>query len=247
MTSVKVRRRLVVVGNGMAAGRMLEELFAHDEQGFDITLFGSEPRVNYDRIMLSPVLAREKTYEDIIIHDEGWYARHGVRLILGDRVVVIDRAAKTVTSASGLCVPYDVLVLATGSDPFVIPVPGADLPGVVTFRDLDDVERMLAAADRGGRAVVIGGGLLGLEAAAGLALNGMSTSVVHLMPFLMERQLDQNAAYLLQKAIEKRGIDVYTSANTVAVLGSDRVEAVLLEGGTLPACGPCGDGCGYSA
>ncbi|MEW6122263.1 MAG: nitrite reductase large subunit NirB [Pseudomonadota bacterium] len=236
MTSGEFRRRLVVVGNGMAAGRMLEELFARDPNGFDVTLFGSEPRVNYDRIMLSPVLAREKTYQDIVIHDEDWYARHGVRLIVGDRVVAIDRAARTVTSASGLSVPYDVLVLATGSDPFVIPVPGANLPGVVTFRDLDDVEKMLAAADRGGNAVVIGGGLLGLEAAAGLARNGMTTSVVHLMPILMERQLDQNAAYLLKKAIEARGIAVLTGANTTAILGADKVEAVRLQDGrTIPA------------
>lgn len=236
MTSGEFRRRLVVVGNGMAAGRMLEELFARDPDGFDVTLFGSEPRVNYDRIMLSPVLAREKTYQDIVIHGDDWYARHGVRLIAGDRVVSIDRDAKTVTSASGLVVAYDVLVLATGSDPFVIPVPGANLPGVVTFRDLDDVEKMLAAADRGGSAVVIGGGLLGLEAAAGLARNGMTTSVVHLMPILMERQLDQNAAYLLKKAIEKRGIAVLTAANTTAILGTDKAEAVKLEDGrTLAA------------
>ncbi len=232
----KYRRKLVVVGNGMAAGRMLEELFARAPEAHDVTIFGAEPRVNYDRIMLSPVLAGEKTYEDIVIHGDSWYAEHGIDLRRGERVVAIDRAARTVTSSAGTVAPYDELVLATGSDPFVIPVPGKDLPGVVTFRDLDDVEKMLAAAAKGGNAVVIGGGLLGLEAAAGLALKGMKVTVVHLMPILMERQLDQNAAYLLRKAIERRGITVETGANTVAILGADRVEAIKLEDGrTLPA------------
>ena len=230
------RHKLVVVGNGMAAGRMLEELFARAPGAHDVTIFGAEPRVNYDRIMLSPVLAGEKVYEDIIIHGEAWYAENGIDLKRGDKVVAIDRAAKTVTAASGAVTPYDTLVLATGSDPFVIPVPGKDLPGVVTFRDLDDVDKMLAAAAKGGSAVVIGGGLLGLEAAAGLALKGMKVTVVHLMPILMERQLDQNAAYLLRKAIEKRGIEVITGANTTAILGDGKVEAIKLEDGrTLPA------------
>ncbi|MBV5264258.1 nitrite reductase large subunit NirB [Pinisolibacter aquiterrae] len=232
----KCRRKLVVVGNGMAAGRMLEELFARAPGGHDVTIFGAEPRVNYDRIMLSPVLAGDKAFADIVIHDEDWYAGHGVDLRRGDKVVAIDRAARTVTTASGASEPYDTLVLATGSDPFVIPVPGKDLPGVVTFRDLDDVEAMLAAAGRGGSAVVIGGGLLGLEAAAGLAAKGMTVTVVHLMPILMERQLDQNAAYLLRKAIEKRGITVETGANTTAILGDGKVEGVRLDDGrTLPA------------
>ena len=230
------RKKLVVVGNGMAAGRVLDELFSRAPGLYDVTIFGAEPRVNYDRIMLSPVLAGEKRFEDIIIHNDDWYARNNVTLLKGETVVRLDRAARCVVAQSGLSVGYDALLLATGSNPVLIPVPGAELPGVVTFRDLDDVDAMLAAAARGGRAVVIGGGLLGLEAAAGLALKGMQTTVIHLMPTLMERQLDPNAAYLLQKAIEKRGIEVLTGANTSAILGGERAEAVRLDDGrTLPA------------
>ena len=230
------RQRLVVLGNGMAAGRMLDELFARAPDRYEVTIFGAEPRVNYDRIMLSPVLAGEKNFDDIVVHDDDWYARHNVDLRRGETVVAIDRAARTIRTQSGTVQPYDTLVIATGSNPILIPVPGAELPGVVPFRDLDDVNAMLAAARRGGHAVVIGGGLLGLEAAAGLAVRGMKTTVVHLMPTLMERQLDPNAAYLLQKAIEKRGIEVLTSANTSAILGHDKAEAVRLDDGRiLPA------------
>ena len=233
MNVVPTLERLVVVGNGMAAGRTLEELFAKAPGRYRVTVFGSEPRVNYNRIMLSPVLAGEKEYRDIVIHDEAWYADNGVTLERGETVVAVDRVKKTVTTASGKVSPYDKLILATGSDPFVIPVPGKDLPGVVTFRDLDDVEKMLTAAASGGHAVVIGGGLLGLEAAAGLQAKGMTVSVVHLMPTLMERQLDPSAGYLLQKAIETRGIEVLTQANTKAILGEAAVTGVELADGRV--------------
>jgi nitrite reductase (NADH) large subunit len=230
------RRKLVVLGNGMAAGRVLEELLARAPDRYDVTIFGAEPRVNYDRIMLSPVLAGEKEFDAIIVHDDAWYARHNVDLRKGETVIRIDRATRTIHTQSGTVCAYDDLIVATGSRPILIPVPGAELPGVVGFRDLDDVNAMLAAARKGGNAVVIGGGLLGLEAAAALAARGMKTTVVHLMPTLMERQLDPNAAYLLQKAIEKRGIEVLTEANTNAILGESHVTAVRLEGGrTLPA------------
>ena len=230
------KRKLVVLGNGMAAGRVLDELFARAPDRYDITVFGAEPRVNYDRIMLSPVLAGDKQFDDIIVHDDAWYARHNVDLRKGEAVIAIDRATRSVRTQSGTVEPYDQLIVATGSRPILLPIPGAELPGVVTFRDLDDVNAMLTAAKNGGNAVVIGGGLLGLEAAAGLALNGMKTTVVHLMPTLMERQLDPNAAYLLQKAIEKRGIEVLTGANTNAILGDSKVTAVRLQDGrTLPA------------
>ena len=229
-------QKLVVIGNGMAGGRAMEELFAKNHAPMDVTVFGSEPRVNYNRIMLSPVLSGEKAFEDIIIHDEAWYATHGVKLRRGETVVAIDRVAKLVETAAGEKLAYDKLVIATGSQPFVIPVPGANLKGVVTFRDLDDVALMHEAADKGGHAVVIGGGLLGLEAAAGLALKGMKVSVVHLMPTLMERQLDPNAGYLLQKSISERGIEVYTAANTEAILGETEVTGVKLKDGRiLPA------------
>jgi nitrite reductase (NADH) large subunit len=230
------RRKLVVLGNGMVAGRVLEELFARAPDRYDVTIFGAEPRVNYDRIMLSPVLSGEKEFEQIIIHDDAWYARHGVDLRKGETVVAIDRATKAIRTESGIVERYDDLIIATGSRPILIPVPGAELPGVVTFRDLDDVSAMLAATRKGGSAVVIGGGLLGLEAAAGLKIKGMKVTVVHLMPTLMERQLDPNAAYLLQKAIEERGIEILTEANTNAILGDTHVTGVRLEDGrTLPA------------
>ncbi len=229
-------KKLVVIGNGMAAGRVLEELLERSPDAYHVTIFGAEPRVNYNRIMLSPVLSGEKAYEDILIHDDAWYETHGITLHRGRQVVGIDRNAKRVVAADGTVAGYDRLLVATGSVPFVVPVCGAALPGVVTYRDLDDVDAMLAAARNGSRAVVIGGGLLGLEAAAGLKAQGMDVAVLHLMPTLMERQLDPSAGYLLQKAFEDRGIAVYCKANTHAILGEARVTGVRLDDGTeLPA------------
>ncbi|MFN3400679.1 MAG: NAD(P)/FAD-dependent oxidoreductase, partial [Ferrovibrio sp.] len=228
--------RLLIVGNGMAPGRMLEHLLEKAPGRYDITIFNAEPRVNYDRIMLSPVLSGEKSYEQIVIHGDGWYIKNGITLHKGTKVTGIDRAAKTITTDNGLTEAYDKLVIATGSVPFIIPVPGHNLPGVLSYRDLDDVDAMILASKARGNAVVIGGGLLGLEAAAGLAEQGMDVTVVHLMPTLMERQLDASAGYLLKKQIEQRGIKVLTGANTKAILGKDKVEGVELEDGTvLPA------------
>ncbi|MGQ7793717.1 nitrite reductase large subunit NirB [Faunimonas sp. B44] len=225
--------KLVIIGNGMAPGRMLEHLFEAAPGAFDVTIFNAEPRVNYDRIMLSPVLSGEKSYEQIVIHGDGWYVDRGITLYKGHRIVAIDRAAKTVTSDHGATEGYDRLVIATGSVPFIIPVPGHDLPGVLTYRDLDDVNAMLLAAQARAKAVVVGGGLLGLEAAAGLKARGMDVTVLHLMPTLMERQLDPAAGYLLQKAVEARGIGVVTKADTRAILGERRVEGVALADGTV--------------
>ena len=225
-------KKLVVIGNGMAAGRALEELFERAPGAYDVTIFGAEPRVNYNRIMLSPVLSGEKAYEDILIHDDAWYETHGITLHRGKQVVEIDRAGKRVTAADGTTAEYDRLLVATGSMPFVVPIPGATLPGVVTYRDLDDVNKMLEAAGQGGHAVVIGGGLLGLEAAAGLKAQGMEVTVLHLMPTLMERQLDPSSGYLLQKAFEDRGIAVRCKANTHAILGETHVTGVRLDDGT---------------
>ncbi|KAA3512894.1 nitrite reductase large subunit NirB [Agrobacterium rosae] len=225
--------KLVIIGNGMAPGRMLEELFEKAPDRYQVTIFNAEPRVNYDRIMLSPVLSGEKSYEDIIIHGDGWYIQHGITLYKGHRIVNIDRAAKTVTSDHGVTENYDKLVIATGSVPFIIPVPGKDLPGVITYRDLDDVDAMLLAAQSRAKAVVIGGGLLGLEAAAGLSMRGMDVTVLHVMPTLMERQLDPAAGYLLQKAMEDRGIKVITKANTKQIVGTDKVEGIELDNGTI--------------
>jgi len=224
---------LVVIGNGMAGCRAVEELLARDAGRYRVTIFGAEPHVNYNRIMLSPVLAGEKTFQDIIINDHAWYADNRIELIVADPVVAIDRVARTVTSQSGRMVTYDKLLIATGSDPFIIPVPGKDLPGVISFRDMKDVDAMLDAAHRGGDAVVIGGGLLGLEAAHGLTLRGMKVTVLHIMPTLMERQLDEAAAWLLKSALEARGQTILTGADTAEICGDGKVEGVRLKDGTL--------------
>ena len=226
--------KLVVIGNGMAPGRALEKLFEQAPGKYDVTIFNAESRVNYDRIMLSPVLSGEKSFEDIIIHGDAWYIKHGIMLYKGHRIVEIDRENKTVTSEHGEVAAYDKLIIATGSVPFIIPVPGNDLAGVLTYRDLDDVHAMMLAAKSRGRAVVIGGGLLGLEAAAGLQAQGMEVTVLHLMPSLMERQLDPAAGYLLEKELERRGIRVITKANTERIVGENgRVAAVHLADGTV--------------
>ena len=230
------KQRLILVGNGMAGMRTVEEILARAPDRFEITVFGAEPHVNYNRIMLSPVLAGEKCFDEIVINELAWYEANGIELISGEKIVAVDREARQVHGENGTVRPYDVLLLATGSNPFVIPVPGVDLPGVVTFRDMADVDAMLAASRTHRHAVVIGGGLLGLEAANGLALNGMNVTVVHLMPTLMERQLDVAAGTLLAGDLQRRGIKVLTAANTKALLGDDRVRAVQLADGTeLPA------------
>lgn len=230
---VDTREHLVVIGNGMAGCRAVEELLARDPHRYRVTIFGAEPHVNYNRIMLSPVLAGEKTFEQIVINDADWYAQNAIELVSGDPVAAIDRAARTVTARSGRVTGYDRLLIATGSDPFIIPVPGKDLPGVIGFRDMKDVDHMLAAAERGGDAVVIGGGLLGLEAAHGLSLRGMKVTVLHIMPTLMERQLDEAAGWLLKSALEARGQTILTGADTAEIVGSDAVEGVRLKDGTL--------------
>ncbi|HWV00009.1 MAG TPA: nitrite reductase large subunit NirB [Devosia sp.] len=230
------REHLVVIGNGMAGCRAVEELLARDAGRYRVTIFGAEPHVNYNRIMLSPVLAGEKTFDDIVINGHNWYRDNGIELIAGDPVTTIDRAAKTVTSRAGRTIGYDKLLIATGSDPFIIPVPGHDLPGIISFRDMADVDTMLAAAAGGAEAVVIGGGLLGLEAAHGLSLRGMTVTVLHLMPTLMERQLDEAAGWLLKTALEARGQTILTGADTAEIYGDGKVEGVRLKDGRdIPA------------
>ena len=229
------KEKLVVIGNGMAPGRALERLFDAEPDRYDVTIFNAEPRVNYDRIMLSPVLSGEKQFDDIVIHGDGWYIERNIKLYKGFRIDRIDCEAKTVTAEDGTTETYDKLPIATGSVPFILPVPGHELPGVLAYRDLDDVTAMLLAAKTGGKAVVIGGGLLGLEAAAGLKDQGMDVTVIHLPETLMERQLDATAGYLLQRAIEERGIKVLTRANTKQVLPNadgTGISAVELEDGT---------------
>ncbi len=223
--------KLVVIGAGMASGRAMEHLLEANNELYDITLFGSEPRGNYNRIMLSPVLSGEKTYEEIVTHNGEWYESHGVDCRFGETVLGIDRMRKTVISEKGET-PYDKLLIATGSSPFIIPVAGRDLPGVLAYRDLSDVNRMLQIVEKpAAKAVVIGGGLLGLEAAAGLKARGADVTVIHLMGHLMERQLDDSAGRLLQRELESRGIDVLCSASTKEIRGDGKVEQVVLEDG----------------
>ncbi|MCR6632308.1 MAG: nitrite reductase large subunit NirB [Magnetospirillum sp.] len=230
------RQRLVVIGNGMAGMRTVEELLARAPVRYDITVFGAEPHPNYNRIMLSSVLAGEKRIDDIVINTRDWYADNGITLFTGDPVLSIDRAGKTVTATSGRVVTYDKLLISTGSKPLMPPLPGLTLPGVVAFRDIADVDAMMKAAENKQRAVVIGGGLLGLEAAWGLKRQGMPVALVHLMPTLMERQLDVEAGGLLQRDLTERGLHFFTSGQTEAVLGTDRAEGLrLADGREIPA------------
>jgi nitrite reductase (NADH) large subunit len=225
------RPTLVVIGNGMAGMRTVEELLKLDPDMYRITVFGAEPHGNYNRILLSPVLAGEKTVDDIMLHTRDWYAARGIALHAGDPVVRIDRKRRVVHAASGLAVSYDRLLVATGSTPFIVPVPGHSLPGVVGFRDLQDVDTMLAASRAGGRAVVIGGGLLGLEAANGLLRQGMEVTVVHVTASLMNQQLDAPAAELLRASLERRGLRILLSRQTAAIEGDGRVQAVRFADG----------------
>ncbi|WP_299684898.1 nitrite reductase large subunit NirB [uncultured Tateyamaria sp.] len=227
--------KLVIIGAGMASGRVIEHLVEAAPGAFDITLFNAEPRGNYNRIMLSPVLAGDQTYADIVTHDDDWYAAHNVTCRFGERVVGIDRDQKVVTGEKG-AVPYDKLIFGTGSNPFMIPLPGHDLDGVIAYRDLEDTERMMQMGS-GNKVVVIGGGLLGLEAAAGMAARGADVTVVHIMGHLMERQLDEAAGYLLKKSLEAKGITVKLQANSKEIAGRDgKVRALMLDDGTELPC-----------
>jgi len=228
--------KLIVIGAGMASGRMIEHLVENTPDAYDITLFNAEPRGNYNRLMLSPVLSGEKTYEEIVTHDEAYYDKHGITCRFGEKIATIDTTAKTVTTEAGDTLPYDKLVFGTGSNPFIIPLPGHDLDGVIAYRDLEDTQRMMSLG-AGKRAVVIGGGLLGLEAAAGMAAHGVDVTVVHIMGHLMERQLDEAAGYLLKKSLEDKGITIRLQANSKAILGDNgHVRALQLDDGTELPC-----------
>ncbi len=232
------KMKLVMVGNGMAGVRTLEELLKLAPDLYDITVFGAEPHPNYNRILLSPVLAGEQTVDDIVLNPLDWYAENNITLHLGKKVVKIDRGARAVEADDGTRAEYDRLLLATGSNPFILPVPGADLPGVISFRDIADVDAMIRASSQYRHAVVIGGGLLGLEAANGLMKRGMDVTVVHIAPWLMERQLDEPAARLLQKSLEEKGMKFLLQKQTAELVKgeSGRVCAIKFkDGDSAPA------------
>ena len=232
------KMNLVMVGNGMAGVRTLEELLKIAPEQYHITVFGAEPYANYNRILLSPVLAGEQTIKDIMLNDVDWYEANQITLHLGKKIARIDRVNRLVIAEDGTTAPYDRLLLATGSNPFMLPVPGCDLNNVISYRDIHDTNRMIEVSATAKHAIVIGGGLLGLEAANGLMLRGMDVTVVHLMPWLMERQLDKSAAKLLQQSLEQRGLKFLLETQTEAILGDDKgtVRAIRLKDGTeLPA------------
>jgi len=232
------KMKLVMVGNGMAGVRTLEELLKIAPDLYDITVFGAEPHPNYNRIMLSPVLAGEQTLDEIVLNPLSWYAEHGITLHLGKKVVDVDRRRRIVRAEDGTEESYDRLLITTGSNPFILPVPGKDLDGVIAYRDIADTNTMIEAATKYRHAVVIGGGLLGLEAANGLLLRGMQVTVVHVGQWLLERQLDDTAGDLLRKTLEAKGLKFLLSAHTQALVGDDtgRVKAVQFKDGTeIPA------------
>ena len=236
------KMQLVMVGNGMAGVRTLEELLKIAPDLYEITIFGAEPHPNYNRILLSPVLAGEQTLEQIVLNDWAWYAEHGITLHAGCTVTEVNRARRTVQAVRGtgetISVPYDRLTLATGSNPFMLPIPGKDLDGVLAYRDIADTQAMIDAAAQYRHAVVIGGGLLGLEAANGLMKRGMQVTVVHAGEWLLDRQLDPTAGQMLQKALQERGMAFLMQAQTEALLGNaaGRVQAVRFKDGSeIPA------------
>jgi nitrite reductase (NADH) large subunit len=232
------KMKLVMVGNGMAGVRTLEELLKIAPDLYDITVFGAEPHPNYNRILLSPVLAGEQTLDEIVLNPLSWYAEHHITLHLGKTVVDVDRHRRVVKADDGTEAEYDRLLICTGSNPFILPIPGKDLDGVIAYRDIKDTNTMIDAATRYKHAVVIGGGLLGLEAANGLMLRGMQVTVVHVGDWLMERQLDDVAGELLQKSLEKRGLKFLMGAHTKELIGGKdgRVMAVQFkDGGEIPA------------
>ena len=232
------KMKLVMVGNGMAGVRTLEELLKIAPGLYDITVFGAEPHPNYNRIMLSPVLAGEQTLDEIVLNGWDWYLDHGIAVHAGKKVVEVDRVKRIVRADDGTEAAYDRLLVCTGSTPFMLPVPGKELEGVIAYRDIADTDCMIETARTHRHAVVIGGGLLGLEAANGLMRRGMEVTVVHVMPWLMERQLDETAARLLQQSLEERGLNFRMGAQTQELVGGEhgRVTAIRFKDGSeVPA------------
>ena len=226
---------LIVIGNGMAAARLVDELARRALGRYAVAVIGEEPRLAYNRVLLSALLADEVGFDDIELRPARWWRDRGVTLRYGVRATAVDAAARNVTLAGGTRLSFSKLVFATGSQPIKPDIPGMNLPGVLTFRDVDDVNAIAAAKAAGTRVVVIGGGLLGLEAAYGLAKAGARVTLLHLMDRLMERQLDHRAALMLQRAVEARGIAVRLQAQTARIAGNGKVEGVELHDGTTIA------------
>lgn len=233
------RMQLVVIGNGMAGMRTVEELLQLAPDKYDITVIGREPHGNYNRVMLSPVLAGEKRFEDIVIHPLSWYQERNITLLAGHTVHAVDRVKRIVHTDQGEAIPYDRVLLATGSVPFIIPMPGHDHDDVVSFRDIADVHRLLGAAEGKPRVAVIGGGLLGLEAANGLARQGVDVTVVNDFAYLLNRQLDEEAAALLRAALESKGISFKVSALSSSIehdLETGKLKGIHFKDGSFLAC-----------
>ena len=224
------KMKLVVVGNGMAGMKTVEELLKINPGLYDITVFGDEPYTNYNRIMLSPVLANEQTIDDIILNTREWYQENNISLYTSSKVNKIDRKKRVVYTENGSFANYDRLLIATGSKPFMLPIPGADLENVIGYRDIKDTQHMIDVAKKYKKAVVIGGGLLGLEAANGLKIQGMDVTVVHREKWLLERQLDQTAGTMLLKSLSNKGIDFLLEKNTQELLSDNgRVCAIKFD------------------
>ncbi|MFL6558750.1 MAG: nitrite reductase large subunit NirB, partial [Bacillus sp. (in: firmicutes)] len=229
------KQKLVLIGNGMAGVRCIEEILRNDPHSFEITIFGSEPHLNYNRIQLSAVLQGGTTLDDITINDHDWYHAQNIELFTGETVIKIDTDNQVVKTDKSRELSYDRLIIATGSVPFLLPLPGVDKEGVITFRTIEDCQNMIETAKQYKKAVVIGGGVLGLEAAKGLLNLGMEVTVVHNGRNLMERQLDETAANLLQTELERQGLRFLFEKETKEILGSTRVEGVSFKDGTVAA------------
>lgn len=231
-----MKKRLVMIGNGMAGIRCIEEILKQDTKLYDITIFGDEPHPNYNRIMLSHVLQGKTSIQDIIMNEYSWYEENDITLYTDEKVKNIDREEQVIVTEKNRIVMYDKLIIATGSSAFILPVEGSELPGVTGFRTIEDTQFMIDAAKQYKKAVVIGGGLLGLEAARGLIDLGMDVHVVHLMPYLMEQQLDAKAASLLREDLEAQGMKFLMEKKTVKILGTDHVEGIQFEDNSIVAC-----------
>ncbi|MGX0238103.1 nitrite reductase large subunit NirB [Staphylococcus hominis] len=227
------KQKLVMIGNGMAGLRTIEEILERSDSQFDITIIGKEPYPNYNRIMLSNILQKKMTVEETIMNTYDWYKEHHIELIVDDPVEKVDRQSKTVTTSKGITVAYDICIFATGSKAFVLPIPGSELPSVIGWRTIEDTERMIEIAKTKRRAIVIGGGLLGLECARGLMDQGMDVTVLHLAEWLMEMQLDRKAGDMLKADLERQGMHIELQANSKEIIGTDDVEAIKLADGRV--------------